>query len=135
MTNTNVMDASAITALFRGEVGNERVEAILLDESTTCVMHAVNLCEVYYDALRDGGEGAGEETIRKAYATGMEVREDMDQGFWQLIGRLKASPGKISLADCFVLAMAIRTGGTLVTADHEFDAFVPLGLCPILFFR
>lgn len=59
----------------------------------------------------------------------------MDRDFWQLVGQLKVNPGKISLADCFVLALAIRTGGTLVTADHEFDAIVPLGLCPILFFR
>ncbi len=60
----------------------------------------------------------------------------MDTAFWQLAGQLKVNPGKISLADCFALALTIRTGGTLVTADHhEFDVIVPLGLCPILFIR
>jgi predicted nucleic acid-binding protein len=59
----------------------------------------------------------------------------MSAPFWQLVGQLKVNPGKISLADCFVLALAIDTGGTLVTADHEFDPIVPLGLCPILFIR
>lgn len=49
---------------------------------------------------------------------------------------MKVNPGKISLADCFAPALAIRTGGTLVTSDHhEFDAIVPLGLCPTLFIR
>jgi predicted nucleic acid-binding protein len=45
------------------------------------------------------------------------------------------SPGKLSLADCFALALAVRTGGTLVTSDHEFDPVAALGLCPVLFIR
>ena len=65
----------------------------------------------------------------------MELREDIDVNFWEIVGRLKVNPGKISLADCFVLALAIRTGATLVTSDHEFDRIAPLGLCPILFIR
>ena len=60
----------------------------------------------------------------------------MDTTFWQSVGQLKINPGKLALADCFALALAICTGGTLVTSDHhEFDAVVPLGLCPILFIR
>jgi predicted nucleic acid-binding protein len=44
--------------------------------------------------------------------------------------------GRISLADCFALALAERVGGTLVTSDHhEFDPIVPLAICPILFIR
>lgn len=129
------MDASAITAFLRGEAGNDVVEERLLDADTDCIIHAVNLCEVYYDALRAGGPAAGTEAVRKTEAAGVVVREDMDAPFWQLVGQLKVNPGKISLADCFVLALAINTGGTLVTADHEFDAVVPLGLCPIRFIR
>lgn len=45
------MDASAITAFLRVEAGNDIVEERLLDPASTCIMHAVNLCEVYYDAL------------------------------------------------------------------------------------
>ncbi len=95
-----------------------------------------SLCEVYYDALRVGGESAGDEAVDKTDRLGIEIGEDMDEAFWKLIGRLKVNPGRISLADCFALALAIRTGGTLVTADHhEFDRLVPLNLCPILFIR
>jgi predicted nucleic acid-binding protein len=134
--NIKIMDANAISALLRGEAGQEVVAAQLADSDNQCLMHAVNLCEVYYDALRDGGASAGDEAIRKNYAAGVEVREDMDEAFWKLIGQLKVSPGKVSLADCFALALAIRTGGTLVTADHhEMNRIVPLGLCSFLFIR
>ena len=125
----------AVAAFLRGEAGNDIVEERLLDVNTDCIMHAVNLCEVYYDALRAGGPAAGAEAVRKTEVAGVTMREDMTTPFWQLVGQLKVSPGRVSLADCFVLALAIATGGTLVTADHEFDAVVPLGLCPILFIR
>lgn len=132
---TDVMDACAMTALLRGEAGSDRVEERLVAPGSECVIHAVNLCEVYYDALRAGGPIAGTEAVSKVKRAGVVVREDMDEAFWQLIGQLKVTPGKISLADCFVLALAMRTGATLVTSDHEFDKVVPLGLCPILFIR
>jgi PIN domain nuclease of toxin-antitoxin system len=134
--NINVMDANAISALLRGEAGKEVVAAQLADPNKQCLIHAVNLCEVYYDALRDGGASAGGEAVRKTVAAGVEIREDMDEAFWKLIGQLKVSPGKVSLADCFALALAIRVSGTLVTADHhEMDKIVPLGLCSFLFIR
>ena len=130
------MDANAISALLRGEEGKEVVAAHLADLNNQCLMHAVNVCEVYYDALRDGGVSAGDEAIRKTVAAGVEIRDDMDEAFWKRIGQLKVSPGRVSLADCFALALAIRTGGTLVTSDHhEFDKIVPLGLCTFSFFR
>ena len=44
------MDASAITAFLRGEAGNDIVEERLLDVNTDCIMHAVNLCEVFMTA-------------------------------------------------------------------------------------
>ena len=130
------MDANALLASLRGEPGAEITDGLLADPNVECIAHSINLCEVYYDALRGQDHTAAEKALAVLAAIGLKERSDMDRDFWQLVGQLKVSPGKISLADCFVLALAIRTGGTLVTSDHhEFDAIVPLGLCPILFFR
>ncbi len=102
-------------AYLRGEPGAERVAASLSDPSVTCYAHAINLAEVYYDFLRRA--------------------DDMGRLFWQRVAHLKAH-GRLSLADCCCLALAQTLGGTVVTSDHrEFDPFVPLGLCPILFIR
>ena len=59
----------------------------------------------------------------------------MDDDFWRRVGEFKAR-GRISLADCFCLALAERLSGQVVTSDHkEFDPIVPLNIVPILFIR
>jgi predicted nucleic acid-binding protein len=45
----------------------------------------------------------------------------MDLDFWKSAGTLKAR-GRISLADCFAVALAEREDAILLTSDHhEFD--------------
>jgi predicted nucleic acid-binding protein len=69
-------------------------------------------------------------------ANGLTIMSDLDPPFWQDAGRIKAVHRRVSLADCFGIALARRLGAEFVTADHhEFDALVPLGLCPIRFIR
>lgn len=134
--NIYVMDANSLLASLREEPGAEVTESLLADPDVDCLAHSVNLCEIYYDTLRGTDQAAADKALAILAALGLSERADMDQDFWKSIGQLKVSPGKVSLADCFALALAIRTGGTLVTSDHhEFDQIVPLGLCPILFIR
>lgn len=60
----------------------------------------------------------------------------MDTAVWQLAGNLKATQGRVSLADCFGIALARRTGGEFLTSDHhELDRLANAGLCPIRFIR
>ncbi len=100
-----------------------------------CLVHAVNLCEVYHDTLRRVPVALAEQTVTDLLSLGLELRSDMDEAFWRQVGQFKVSPGKPSLADCFALALCVRTGGTLVTSDHEFDAVAALRLCSVLFIR
>ena len=59
----------------------------------------------------------------------------MGRSFWERVGSHTAR-GRIALADCFCLALAIELGGEVVTTDHaEFDPLVALGICPIRFIR
>ena len=60
---TYVLDACALIAWLRDEAGADQVEALLLDNGATVMIHAVNLCEVYYDCLRSVGESRAEETV------------------------------------------------------------------------
>lgn len=130
------MDVNALLASLRAEPGGQVAETLLADPNVDCIAHSVNVCEVYYDALRRTDLAAADLAITDLYAAGLQERADMDREFWKLVGQLKVDPGKVSLADCFALALAIGTGGTLVTADHhEFDRLVPMSLCPILFIR
>jgi predicted nucleic acid-binding protein len=129
-------DSSAMIALLRQEAGWEVARDLAADVSNTCYAHAANLCEVFYDFRRTGGEANAQNAIQDLLAMGISPREDMDALFWQDAGRLKADHRRVSLADCFCMALARRVNGELLTTDHhEFDPIAPLGLCPIRFIR
>jgi len=131
-----VLDACALIAFLSREPGASVVDGLLTDPKNVCLAHAVNVCEVYYDLVRRLDTPTARQSVADLTAVGVQVRRDMDTEFWQQVGDLKVNPGKLSLADCFALALAIHIGATLVTSDHhEFDPIVPLGLCPIQFIR
>jgi PIN domain nuclease of toxin-antitoxin system len=131
-----VLDASALQAFLRQEPGGDVVRLLLRDPDNTCFAHVVNLCEVFYDFRRASGEPTAQAVIATLLSASVIPRDDMDTTFWQQAGRHKADYRRVSLADCFGLALAQRVNGELVTADHrEFDPLVPIGLCPIRFIR
>lgn len=131
-----VLDASAMIALLQDEPGADVVDAALSDTANTCFAHATNLCEVYYDAVRTRGEAAAPAVIRDLFTIGVQPREDLDTLFWQEAGRYKAVHRRVSLADCFNIALAQRVDGDLLTGDHhEFDRIAPLNLCRLRFIR
>ena len=130
-----VLDSSAVLAYLRSEPGEFVVEELLSDENNNCYILAINLCEVYYDVVREYGKQRALATIRALEEAGLILREDMDFEFWQSVGDHKA-PGGISLADCFCMVLANRLDAELVTADRqEFGPAAEQRLCRVRFVR
>lgn len=130
-----VFDACAVIALLQAEAG-AGVVTDLLQEENRCLVHAINVCEVYYDLYRRDGEeiANGVKEVLEGY--GFEVVEEVPSTLWKTAGKLKAVWKKVSLADCFALALAIEKSGTLVTSDHhEFEPLVEAKARPIRFIR
>jgi len=133
---TAVLDACAMIAYLRGESGADKVDALLLDKNNTCLAHAVNLCEVYYDFMRAADENSAHTAIADLKSVGLMAREDMDSAFWQEAGKYKATIKKVSLADCFAMALTNRMQADLYTSDHhEFDPIAASGVCSVKFIR
>ena len=133
--NVYVLDASAMVAYLAGEAGSDVVDSLLSSPDTVCYAHAVDLCEVFYDSLRQVGRGRALQTLADLRAAGLIERQDMSSRFWQRAAVLKAR-GRNSLGDSFGIALAQEPGGEIVTSDHhEFDPLVPLGVVPIKFIR
>jgi PIN domain nuclease of toxin-antitoxin system len=131
-----VLDASAMIAFLRQETGGEVVRLILADETNACYIHALNLCEVFYEFHRGAGEADAQRALQNVFSAGVLPRGDMDVEIWQEAGRFKSLFRRVSLADCFCLALSRRLGAELLTSDHhEMDALIPLNLCPIQFIR
>lgn len=134
--STLVFDACAVIALLRGEAGAETVAGLLGEPGIRCRLHAVNLCEVYYDGIRRGDTTDAARLEALLTKIGFVIETDVPQPLWESVGRLKATFRRVSLADCFALAFALRENGTLVTSDHhEFDPIAATGICPVQFIR
>ena len=130
-----ILDACAMIAYLRKEIGADVVRKIIVDPTSICYAHAINLCEVYYDFWRVGGESAAEQAIEDLLILGIIERNDFDQNFWKVIGKIKAN-NKASLADCTAICLAIQLGGTVLTSDHhEFDKIARDNVCSIQFIR
>lgn len=112
------------------------MEQLLVIDSHQCLISAVNVCEVYYDLLRrnyDEGAGALEDILDRY---NLEIVGALPSAVWSKAGALKAQWRRVSLADCFGLALAIQEEDTFVTSDHkELDALAEGGVCPIRFIR
>ena len=131
-----VFDACAVIALLDAEPGAEVVEALLAEEDHRCLVHILNVCEVYYHIYRraDKERAARLPGVLESY--GFELNDSLAPALWQEAGQLKAEWRRISLADCFALALAIQERATLVTSDHhELDRIAETDLCPFRFIR
>ncbi|WP_162560205.1 PIN domain-containing protein [Methylotetracoccus oryzae] len=101
-----------------------------------CFAHAVNLCEVYCGCIRVDGEDKAEALIRDLKDAGVTNRSDIDEDFWKDVGQIKASIGRVSLADCFAIALARRLNVAVGTSDHDqFDKIAAHEICVVEFIR
>jgi PIN domain nuclease of toxin-antitoxin system len=123
-------------AYLNDEDGAYVVERILGDPANTCLAHAINLCEVYYNMHRDFGEVRAERHLGELAADGVIERSDLDPAFWREVGRMKSELRRISIADACGVALTQRAAGHFVTSDHhELDRVASAGSCSILFIR
>lgn len=130
-----ILDSSAIIAYLANEPGAEVVDELLKDVENAVFVHAVNLCEVFYEVARLAGQDKAKAVTAALRNAGISTREDMDTGFWQDAGLIKADYRKVSLADCICAALAARIGGEVVTADREFQPLAQQGVCNVRFIR
>jgi uncharacterized protein with PIN domain len=131
-----VFDACAIIALLDAEPGAEFVETLLAEGSHRYLIHILNVCEVYYHIYRRADKQRADKLRSVLESYGFELDGSLVPALWQEASQLKAEWRRVSLVDCFALALAIREKATLVTSDHhELDPIAEADLCPFRFIR
>ena len=121
IVNTYVIDACALIAYFRDELGGEKLEELFETANNRFLMHAVNLGEVYYDSLRVSGKEKAQTLFKDIAELPISIVWELDAPFVKLIGEYKTSY-QVSYADCFVLALAEIENAIVISTDHhEFD--------------
>ncbi|MBI3948044.1 MAG: PIN domain-containing protein [Armatimonadetes bacterium] len=131
-----VADAGALIAYLRQEAGGGTVLALLESDGVDVYAHGANLAEVFYDFRRSDGEAEAQRVMRDLEAVGIAFREDFGRLFWEDAARIKADYRRVSLADCFGLALARSAGGVFLSTDHhELEAIHAAGVCTVEFIR
>jgi len=134
-----VLDAGAMIAWLKDETGGAAVSA-RIDEAdatgTPVYAHALNLCEVFYDYSRAHDVSTARAVLGDLAEAGVQTRADMDAAFCEDAAQLKADWRRISLADCFGVALARRLGAEFLTTDrHELTALEAAVVARITFIR
>jgi predicted nucleic acid-binding protein len=126
VSDSYVLDTSAILALTDREDGWREVERILRDayagsaEATAC---AISLMELYYVALRETGEDGAAKLVGLVKSWPVDWIYP-DEKTFLLAGRLKAS-GRLSVADALIAAVAKLRNAILVHKDPELARLAP----------
>jgi PIN domain nuclease of toxin-antitoxin system len=117
-----IVDACALMAYFRSEAGKDKFKDLLLDPLNVLKMHAINLGEVYYNTWRDFGVGAADIMLQDVRQLPIRIVPTVDEDLMKRAARFKVE-NRVSYADSFVLALAEKENGVVLTTDHhEFDA-------------
>ena len=131
-----MLDASALLAYLRGEPGADTVRNLLVDRTQDCVVHAMNLCEVYYQTIRSSDESHAVSALEDLKELGLIVRDDFDEEFWLTVGKHKAPERSVPLADFCAAELANRINAEVITADHaDFGRIKERGICRVRFIR
>lgn len=122
MSTEKVIDSWALLCYLQREPGHEEMIDILSEASvrSPLLMCVVNWGEVQYTAIRRLGEAAAVAVEDVVRSLPIEII-DADQDLTREAARLKARV-KMSYADCFAAALAVRRKAALYTGDPEFKA-------------
>lgn len=116
-----VLDSFAVIAYLENEPGYETVAEIFdecVAKNSEASMCIINWGEVIYHTLRVGGEKAA-RLAEDGMATLPIQLVEANIELTHQAAILKAS-NKMSYADCFAAALAMKKKGELVTGDSEF---------------
>ena len=124
MSSGYVFDACALIAFLNDEAGADKVEELLWDAvrlPNDLWVHEINLLEIYYGVLKQGGEPLAEQTYTRIRSLPLKVVSGLRMNVLRQAGRLKATY-RVSLAYSIARAVAKTRRVPLVTCDHhEFD--------------
>jgi ribonuclease VapC len=118
-----VLDSYAVLAFLFKEKGYEKVLDLFEKAAQTdqvLFIAAPNWAEVRYMVERKVGTGRWSEVRHKLLGLPLEV-VPADQALAEIAGEIKAAR-KMSLADCFAVALAKYKKADVYTGDPEFKA-------------
>ncbi|MDR1873087.1 MAG: PIN domain-containing protein [Deltaproteobacteria bacterium] len=120
MTNVYFLDACALLATFKEEIGYITVADLYAKAEKgelSLRINIVNLLEVFYGLVYDFGLEFSEKRLSEVTNSSVEIT-NLSLPTLKEAARFKTTY-KISLADSIVLAETSVSNGTIITSDHH----------------
>lgn len=121
MPEAYVFDASALSAYFYGEPGEEVVTGLLrraVAGELDLHLHVIHVGEVYYTLYRRGGRLRAEEGLEDIKGFSLHRHDRISLEFLREVGRIKATY-RLSYANAFAVGLARLQNARLVSCDHR----------------
>ncbi len=131
-----VLDTWAVMAWLRDDPAADRIDELWSQAAARklrLLISAINLGEVFYLTARWRGVREAELVLRQIHEMPVEVRPAPNTLIFEA-ARLKAVH-RISYADAFAVATAIREGAPLATGDPEMKALQDKGVVTLHWLR
>jgi ribonuclease VapC len=118
MNEKLVLDAGALSLHFVDHPGVRKYFDAIITGRSDGLIHSVNLSEFYYKTCQKSGKQTADTWYYQLKNSELSIiyRDDLDRAAG--LEKCRQSP-KLSLADCFALALAKAENGLLITTDEE----------------
>ena len=117
-----VLDSSAVIALLKNEEGGALVGERIENEiaiGQIVALHSMNAIEVFYEYSRAADVLTARAILQELASIGIAIHSDLDAAFCEDVAQIKADWKRVSLADCFGVALARRLDAEFLTTDHR----------------
>lgn len=120
MSERYVVDAYAWIEYLMGSEAGEKVKHLLEEESSEVYTCAVTVAEVVSKTAREGRDFQAAYEILVSNSQVVDVDEEVSKETGVLHSEMRRTRRDFGLADAYVLAVARRTGGKVLTGDPHF---------------
>ncbi len=136
MTKIVVLDSGAMIAYLDAEAGGALVKQMVEENASSLCAHAINMCEVFYHFSRSHDVLIARRMIAALQSDGIKTRTDLDSEICEDAAQIKAEWKRVSLADCFGVALARHLDADFLTTDRsELTKLSDAGVARITFVR
>ena len=131
-----VLDSGAMIAYLGAEIGGDAIRKMIEENDCFLCAHAVNLCEVFYHFSRLHDVLVARRMMAALQNDGVQTRTDLDETICEDAAQIKAEWRRVSLADCFGVALSRRLNADFLTTDRsELTKLESAGIARITFIR
>lgn len=119
MNEKVVLDAGALSLHFVDHPGVRKYFDAIMTGRSAGLVHSVNLAEFYYKTCQKSGKQTADAwyyQLRNSEISIIDREDELDRAAG--LEKCRQSP-RLSLADCFALALAKTVNALLLTTDEE----------------